>query len=379
MLDANGEPQPFFRRSAPPRRRASSASCSRRRRCTPARATAGSSVGVDDERERHVGDRHAGRAAPPTRHGLRARCARRRRARRSRSSSTGARCRSRFCSRSASSRARISRTGAASGAASVAALAIGGAEVRHARVPVRAGAGGYFRVTPSGAVADWHLLRATLVSSDGRAADAGERSRAAARRRARRPKAPARDALYFEPAARCPSRPWRSRSPRATAGRAPTSRRAARSTGRGRPVAYGELFYALSFEGREFASTPRRRRPAGGALLARRAGRRRCAVKRVELELDFPQEHLRVAVGGGAPYLLAAGTLAEEAGPDATLASVWSALEPPAEVVPLATLGARRELGGAAALVAARRFPWRTAALWSRADRGRACRRGNGG
>ncbi len=57
--------------------------------------------------------------------------------------------------------------------------------------------------------------------------------------------------------------------------------------------------------------------------------------------------------------------MAEEAGPDATLSSVWSALTPPADVVPFATLGARRELGGAAALVAVRPFPWRTAALWS--------------
>jgi hypothetical protein len=31
--------------------------------------------------------------------------------------------------------------------------------------------------------------------------------------------------------------------------------------------------------------------------------------------------------------------------------------------VPLATLGARRELGGAAALVAPKVFPWRAAAL----------------
>ena len=79
--------------------------------------------------------------------------------------------------------------------------------------------------------------------------------------------------------------------------------------------------------------------------------------ERLELELEFPQEYLRVAARGGAPYLLAAGTLAEEAGPDATLASVWSALEPPADVVPLATLGARRELGGAAALVARAAVP----------------------
>jgi hypothetical protein len=79
----------------------------------------------------------------------------------------------------------------------------------------------------------------------------------------------------------------------------------------------------------------------------------------------FPQEYLRVAASGGTPYLLAAGTLAEGAGPDPTLAAVWSRLEPPADIVPLATLGARRELGGAAALVAARPFPWRTVALWA--------------
>jgi hypothetical protein len=57
--------------------------------------------------------------------------------------------------------------------------------------------------------------------------------------------------------------------------------------------------------------------------------------------------------------------LADEAGPDATLASVWSALDRPVADVPAATLGQRRELGGAGALVAPRVFPWRTAALWA--------------
>ena len=129
-------------------------------------------------------------------------------------------------------------------------------------------------------------------------------------------------------------------------------------------VAYGELFYSLSFEGNDFASPPLR------------VGRREQRYWRVvpsaplrgeppELTLQFPQEYLRVAPRGAAPFLLAAGTLAEDAGPDATLASVWSSLDPPAEVVPRAALGARRELGGPAALVAEWRFPWRTAALWT--------------
>jgi hypothetical protein len=130
------------------------------------------------------------------------------------------------------------------------------------------------------------------------------------------------------------------------------------------PIAYGALFYALSFEGSEFASTPvaigrqeaRYWRVAPAAPLRGQS---------VDLELKFPQEYLRVAANGGAPYLLAAGTLADEAGPDATLASVWSQLEPAADVVPFATLGERRELGGAAALVPEWRFPWRTAALWT--------------
>ena len=144
------------------------------------------------------------------------------------------------------------------------------------------------------------------------------------------------------------------------------------------PVAYGELFYALSFEGREFASEP--------VVVGRQEARYWRVVpaaplrgQALELELTFPQEYLRVAVNGGAPYTLAAGTLAEEAGPDATLAAVWSELKPPADVVPFATLGARRELGGAAALVAPRPFPWRTAGLVGRAGRRRACGCDDGG
>jgi hypothetical protein len=119
----------------------------------------------------------------------------------------------------------------------------------------------------------------------------------------------------------------------------------------------------LSFEGRDLASEPVR--------VGRHAARYWRIVPtallrgRPELELAFQQEQLRVAARGAAPYLLVAGTLADEAGPDATLSSVWSALDPTDVTVPLAPLGARRELGGGAALVAPTVFPWRTAALWT--------------
>jgi hypothetical protein len=134
-------------------------------------------------------------------------------------------------------------------------------------------------------------------------------------------------------------------------------------------VVYGELFYALAFEGREFASAPLRlgrqtpyRHEARYWRLSPAGAPPRD--QPLELTLEFQQERLRIAAGGTPPYLLAAGTLAEDAGPDATLVSVWSTLDGPAEV-PLATLGARRELGGPDALVAGWRFPWRTATLWT--------------
>jgi len=249
------------------------------------------------------------------------------------------------------------------GRASVAALEIGAAEVRHARVPVRAAAGGYLRVTPSRAVADWQLLRGTLVSSTTEPATQ-QSVRVAPLAADAVPEDALADALYFDAGGTLPVQSV-TLGFAATDGWARADVAASRTLqGPWSPVAFGELFYALSFEGREFASEP--------VAVARQEARYWRVVpaaplrgQALELVLAFPQEYLRVAVNGGAPYTLAAGTLTKGAGPDATLAAVWSQLEPPAEVVPFATLGARLELGGAAALVPARPFPWRTAGLWA--------------
>jgi hypothetical protein len=249
------------------------------------------------------------------------------------------------------------------GRASVAALAIGGSEVRHARVPVRASSGGYYRVTPLGRVADWYLLRATVVSPVGEQPAAPPSVRVAPLAATAHPADAPADALYFDAAGSLPVQSV-ALVFAGNDGWARADVAASRSLeGPWAPVAYGELFYALSFEGRDLASEPVR--------VGRHAARYWRIVPtallrgRPELELAFQQEQLRVAARGAAPYLLVAGTLADEAGPDATLSSVWSALDPTDVTVPLAPLGARRELGGGAALVAPTVFPWRTAALWT--------------
>jgi hypothetical protein len=235
--------------------------------------------------------------------------------------------------------------------------------VRHTRVPVRASAGGYLRVTPRGNVPDWHLQRATLVSAT---------SERAAHLTLTLPPLPAGDepedgvpdALYFDAGGALPVASAALRFGDSD-GWARADVAASRSLeGPWISVAHGDLQYALSFEGRELASEP--------IAVGRREARYWRVVpsapprgERMTLELQFPQEHLRVAADGEGPYLLAAGTVAEEAGPDATLAQVWSRLEPPADNVALAALGERSELGGPGALIAERRFPWRAALLWA--------------
>ena len=250
------------------------------------------------------------------------------------------------------------------GRASVAALAIGGTQVRHSRMPVRASAGGYYRVTPRGSVADWHLVRATVVIPVGGPPATPPSIRVTPLAASANPSDAPANALYFDAAGSLPVQSV-ALVFAANDGWARADVAASRSLdGPWTPVAYGELFYALSFEGRELASEPVRvgRQEARYWRVVPTAPLR---AQRPELELAFPQEQLRVAARGGAPYLLVAGTLAEEAGPDATLSSVWSALDATGVTVPLATLGARRELGGSAALVAPKVFPWRAAALWT--------------
>lgn len=83
------------------------------------------------------------------------------------------------------------------------------------------------------------------------------------------------------------------------------------------------------------------------------------------LQLKYPAETLRFAAQGTPPYMLVAGTLVEDAGPDRTLEAVLRQLEEDSVTIGAAELGARRLLGGDAALATPFRFPWRTALLWA--------------
>ena len=251
------------------------------------------------------------------------------------------------------------------GRASVAALSIGGGEIRHGRVPVAAAAGGYFRITASRSVADWYLTTVTVISSeverpvplsvtlaplDSVPVPKAERDARAS-------------ALYFDAGGTLPvsdahvdfgSEGGWLRADVATSDSL---------EGPWSPIAVSVLFYDVAFEGERVASQP--------LELGRRDARYwRLAYdgtpppRRVELALDYAQERLRFSAEGTPPYMLVAGTRAEAAGPDRTFTALWTQLRPAGATLPQAVLGARRELGGAAALVAPFEFPWRSASLW---------------
>jgi hypothetical protein len=249
------------------------------------------------------------------------------------------------------------------GGAAVAALAIGETQVRHARVPVRAVTGGYYRITANRGVEDWYLERATLVTASALTATPQSVRVQPLAADALPPDAEP-DALHFDVGGSLPA----ASVALAFAAEADWLRGDVAGShslaGPWTSIADDTLFYKLVFEGRTFTNPPigvGRRELRYWRVLPSGTPR----TSPVELELTFPQEFLRVGARGDGPWWLAAGTLAEEAGPDPTFAAVWAEVAPTPRTVPIATLGAKRDLGGAEARRASRPFPWRTAALWA--------------
>jgi hypothetical protein len=253
------------------------------------------------------------------------------------------------------------------GRASIAQLSIDDTQLRHGRVPVVAAQGGYYRITASGSVVDWYLESADLVSAAAeRPPTRIERFSPTAERptetRADSDDAAART-LYFDLGGSLPVTA-------VTVGfRAPNrwNRASIASSdsldGPWQTHATDHLFYELDYDGENLASPD---------LEVRRVEHRYWRavfdaaplLGAVDLQVEYPQEHLRFYAAGVAPYMLVAGTVSPAAGPDPTLAAVWEELRPRGTRVQQAAVGARVELGGSAALEEPFEFPWLTATLW---------------
>jgi hypothetical protein len=250
------------------------------------------------------------------------------------------------------------------GAGSIAALSIGDSRLRHARVPVNAEAGGYYRITWTRTVRDWYLERVTLVLAAESQVPHESQSLAALERVASRAAGTEPDdALYFDAGG-----PFPVSSVALDFGAGPGWVRARIASadsleGAWTPVTGETLFYELEFQGQPLASEP--------VAVGRRAARywrvtpaEPVAAGRFALRLDYPAEAIRVSLDGTPPYQLVAGTASADAGPDPTFAAVWRKL-PQNSMPPRATTGPLRELGGAAALEAPFRVPWRLGLLWA--------------
>ena len=348
VLDADGEPQSFFRRSGGGARRAA------RRAGGVAAVCRGASkrrliVGVtrsESSTSVNVAPDGAGAAGH---HGIRARCARRR-------------------SRADRARARLARAAAAVPARRRRRAEHGPHELAQRRARVRRGAcrsaaprsatracpfarapAAIFRITPRGAVADWYLQRATFVIATAEPPTPESARRAAARLRARRPKAPSPTRCISTPAGPLPV------SSLALAfgdGRRLGSRRRRRE-----PLARGAMddgrvrraVLRARLRGPRVREHAARGRPARGALLARRAGgapprdQRARARARVSAGASARRGRRRARRICSRP-----ARWPRRPGPTDARAGVVASSSRRPRSCRRATLGARRELGGAA-------------------------------
>lgn len=254
------------------------------------------------------------------------------------------------------------------GQGSIASLSIDGAALEHRRVPVSGVAGGYYRITWNRRdVPDWQLERATLIAPDLSQEPPTRVVRFAPLPAAAAPQeggAATERTLYFDLGGRVPvsaatldftaSNRWATgRLESADALDGPWE---ARSRSR--------LFYQIGYEGDELMSqvieVGRVEHRYWRAVLASPS-----LPGAIELQVRYPQEHLRFVASGVGPYMLVGGTVSPAAGPDPTLEAVWNDLRPARPPPRTVGVGERVELGGAAALVLPLEVPWNAILLWT--------------
>ena len=245
------------------------------------------------------------------------------------------------------------------GQASVAALLVDETWVTRRRIPIAASARGFLRITWDEQLPQWEVLRVELVNAASAAAPIPDRLTIEPTDQL--PAEPDEGALYFDLGGQLPVQ---------AAGLSFATRNAwvvARIDvshsidGPWRRAAPSQLFYRLTLGDEEFESEfitlgrveAQFWRISSDALLSD-----------VELKVTYPVESLRFAARGQAPYLLVAGTLADEAGPDPAFGQVVRQLERNPLPMGRATLAPMQTLGGSAALEVPKTLPLQSILLW---------------
>jgi hypothetical protein len=246
------------------------------------------------------------------------------------------------------------------GRGTVATLAVDDARVSHGRVAIAPAAAGFYRITWGRGVAEFALEGVDLLGSV-----AGEDSLPLTH------SLPALDpqestddtALYFDAGGAVPTQGVRIAFPVANRWISARIESSASIEGPWQRRVPQQLFYQLAIGDAQFA--------ASVVAISRVEARywrvvpdSGAAPRDLALELQYPQERLRFSAQGQAPYMLVAGTLLDDVGPDRTLEAVLRQLGD-GVAVGAATLQPLQSLGGDAAREAPYRFPWQTALLWA--------------
>jgi hypothetical protein len=247
------------------------------------------------------------------------------------------------------------------GGGSIASLVIEGASVTHGRIAISGRQGGYYRLQWNGTVSDWRLERVVLVTSAiTEVATFGKVDIPPTMS----PSEDAQDnALYFDVGGKLPTMSVDLVFPDVNRWANANIYFGTSIDGPWRRLSNWRLFYDIDFENERLASEPQ--------SLDRVEARfwkiqfdSQSQTAGLKLRLEYPEEHLRFAANGDAPYQLVGGTLSDEAGPDPTFAAVMSTSGPDQANVTRLSLGTMYILGGPEALETQAEFPWRSLFLW---------------
>ena len=249
------------------------------------------------------------------------------------------------------------------GRGTVASLALDGDRVRHSRIPVNGRSGGYYRIgsvetTPE----PWVLERLSLiVESEPDPAPVEWVSLEPVEGPAET-STPDEHALYFDVGGSLPAGALELVFGQQNQWAYATILASDSLDGPWRRVVARRLYYRVEFEGRQL-STPAVEVMPSPTRYWKVLPDRPLDGSDTELRLRYTLERLRFAANGTAPYQLVGGGNSTEAGPDRVFRQVWSQLDD--ELTgSMAELGEMQELGGDAAFAVPYEFPWRTALLW---------------